>query len=168
MVVGTDLETQTDYKPDNELLSKLNPQQIEAVTAGWGPCLVIAGAGSGKTTVLTRRIAYMITEMRQEPETILAVTFTNKAAQQMKTRIEQIVGWQTSRKTMIGTFHSICARLLRFDIEEYTTPEGHKLKGNFVIYDETDALSLMKGVISRMNLDEKVLCPGKCAMQFQL
>lgn len=159
MVVGTDLETQTGYKPENELLSKLNPQQKEAVIAGWGPCLVIAGAGSGKTTVLTRRIAYLITEMHQEPETILAVTFTNKAAQQMKSRIEQIVGWQTSRKTMIGTFHSICARLLRFDIEEYTTPEGHKLKSNFVIYDETDALSLMKGVISRMNLDEKVFVP---------
>ncbi len=159
MVVGTDLEMQTGYTPENELLSKLNPQQVEAVTAGWGPALVIAGAGSGKTTVLTRRIAYLITEMRQEPETVLAVTFTNKAAQQMKTRIEQIVGWQTSRKTMIGTFHSICARLLRFDIEDYTTPEGHKLKSNFVIYDETDALSLMKGVISRLNLDDKVFVP---------
>ncbi|MCC7529403.1 MAG: UvrD-helicase domain-containing protein [Candidatus Melainabacteria bacterium] len=159
MVVGTDLEMQTGYTPENELLSKLNPQQVEAVTTGWGPALVIAGAGSGKTTVLTRRIAYLITEMRQEPETVLAVTFTNKAAQQMKTRIEQIVGWQTARKTMIGTFHSICARLLRFDIEDYTTPEGHKLKSNFVIYDETDALSLMKGVISRLNLDDKVFVP---------
>lgn len=166
MVLGSELEMQTgstpeqsEYRSDSELLKNLNPQQAEAVTAGWGPCLVIAGAGSGKTTVLTRRIAYLISEMNQEAETILAVTFTNKAAQEMKNRIEKIVGWQTARKTVIGTFHSICARLLRYDIEEYTTPEGHKLKSNFVIYDETDSLSLMKGVISRLNLDEKVFVP---------
>lgn len=159
MEVGTELERIANTQPDNELLAKLNPQQAETVTAGWGPCLVIAGAGSGKTTVLTRRIAYMIKEMGQEPETILAVTFTNKAAQSMKQRIEAIVGWQTSRRLMIGTFHSICARLLRYDIEEYTTPQGLKLKSNFVIYDETDSLSLMKGVVSRLNLDEKVFVP---------
>jgi DNA helicase-2/ATP-dependent DNA helicase PcrA len=171
MVLGSDLEMQTGSTPEqmgsnNELLDKLNAQQIEAVTAGWGPCLVIAGAGSGKTTVLTRRIAYLLTEMRQEAETVLAVTFTNKAAQEMKNRIERIVGWQTARRTMIGTFHSICARLLRFDIEDYTTPEGHKLKSNFVIYDETDSLSLMKGVISRLNLDEKVFVPRD--MRYQI
>lgn len=159
MVSGTELEMQTDSTPQSELLNNLNPQQAEAVTAGWGPALVIAGAGSGKTTVLTRRIAYLISEMGQEAETVLAVTFTNKAAQEMKTRIEKIIGWQNTRKTLIGTFHSICARLLRYDIEEYTTPEGHKLKSNFVIYDETDSLSLMKGVVSRLNLDEKVFVP---------
>ncbi len=166
MVLGSELEMQTGSTSeqsgsgrDSELLANLNPEQVQAVTAEWGPCLVIAGAGSGKTTVLTRRIAYLLTEMGQEAETVLSVTFTNKAAQEMKNRIEKIVGWQTSRRTMIGTFHSICARLLRFDIEEYTTPEGHKLKSNFVIYDETDSLSLMKGVISRLNLDDKVFVP---------
>ncbi|HEY9788118.1 MAG TPA: UvrD-helicase domain-containing protein, partial [Candidatus Obscuribacterales bacterium] len=99
------------------LLTRLNAQQVQAVSLGWGPALVVAGAGSGKTTVLTRRIAYLIGEKRQDPESILAVTFTNKAAGQMKQRVEEIVGRDFGRRLAIGTFHSICARILRREIE---------------------------------------------------
>ncbi len=146
---------------NQDILARLNQEQKLAVIAGWGPALVIAGAGSGKTTVLTRRITYLITELGCDASSILAVTFTNKAASEMKSRVIGLIGESAGRFLAIGTFHSVCARLLRQEIESYVSPEGYAWKRNFVIYDETDSLSLVKGVISRLNLDEKVFEPRK-------
>lgn len=142
-----------------KLLDRLNGEQAQAVTQLWGPSLVIAGAGSGKTTVLTRCIAYLIAVLHQEPESILSVTFTNKAAGEMRQRIEAIVGPQVAKRIAIGTFHSICARLLRQEIDNYKTEDGLKWDKNFVIYDETDSLSLVKAQIVKLNLDDKVFVP---------
>lgn len=159
MSTGVVANSNSAYPANEELLANLNPQQAQAVSLKWGPALVIAGAGSGKTTVLTRRIAYLIAELGQDPETILAVTFTNKAAGEMKARVEKIVGFDQARRITIGTFHSVCARILRREIDEYQTAEGFKWTNNFVIYDETDTVNITKGVIKRMNLDEKVFVP---------
>lgn len=148
-----------------DLLDKLNTQQQDAVSLGWGPSLVVAGAGSGKTTVLTRRVAWLLSEMRQPAYTILAVTFTNKAAGEMKMRLEKLVGEAVAKRLTIGTFHSICARLLRREIDKYQSPEGFKWKSNFVIYDETDSLNVVKGVVSKLNLDEKVFPPKEMRHQ---
>lgn len=156
---GSDPRAESMKGAAKDLLARLNDQQREAVCLQWGPALVIAGAGSGKTTVLTRRIAYLLEALRQDPENVLAVTFTNKAAAEMKSRVEAIVGPQAARRLTIGTFHSICARLLRRDIANYETHEGWKWDNNFVIYDETDSLNVMKAVLSKMNLDEKVFPP---------
>jgi len=140
------------------LLQGLNDHQKQAVSLGWGPSLIVAGAGSGKTTVLTRRVAYLMTELHQAPDSILAVTFTNKAAEEMKHRLQKLVGMQ-ARHILIGTFHSFCARALREEIDNYKSPEGFTWKNNFVIYDETDKQSVVKGVVARLNLDEKVFNP---------
>jgi DNA helicase II / ATP-dependent DNA helicase PcrA len=142
-----------------QLLDKLNADQKQAVCLGFGPSLVVAGAGSGKTTVLTRRVAYLLSELKQPAYSIMAVTFTNKAAAEMKHRIEGLVGQAVGKRLTIGTFHSICARLLRREIAAYESPEGFKWKSNFVIYDETDTLSVVKGVVQRLNLDEKAFPP---------
>ncbi|MFM9458735.1 UvrD-helicase domain-containing protein, partial [Streptomyces europaeiscabiei] len=83
-------------------------------------------------------------------------TFTNKAAAEMKTRVEKIVGFDQARRITIGTFHSVCARILRKEIDEYQSQEGFRWNNNFVIYDETDTVNIVKNVIKRMNLDEKV------------
>ncbi len=144
---------------DSDLLARLNDAQKESVTLKWGPSLVIAGAGSGKTTVLTRRIAYLISVLEQEPESILAVTFTNKAAGEMKARIQKLLGYDVAKKAMIGTFHSICARLLRREIDNYESAEGWRWGNNFVIYDETDSLNVLKAQIKRLNLDDKTFAP---------
>jgi len=145
----------------NELLNRLNAQQIEAVSQEWGPSLVVAGAGSGKTTVLTRRVAHLISRLGQPPWSILAVTFTNKAAAQMRERLEELVGVDTAKRCWIGTFHAVCARLLRREVEHYKSPEGWVWKSNFVIYDETDSLNLVKAAVQRLNLDEKAFPPAK-------
>lgn len=142
-----------------DLIAKLNTQQQEAVCLNWGPSLVVAGAGSGKTTVLTRRVAYLLAELKQPPWSVLAVTFTNKAAAEMKSRLEALVGEAVGKRLTIGTFHSICARLLRREIANYKSPEGFQWKTNFVIYDETDSLNVVKSVVSSLNLDEKVFAP---------
>jgi DNA helicase-2/ATP-dependent DNA helicase PcrA len=142
-----------------ELLSRLNDQQREAVSLTWGPALVIAGAGSGKTTVLTRRVAFLMQELRQDPYSILAVTFTNKAAAEMKDRLEKLAGHDTARRLWIGTFHSICARLLRREIENYVSAEGYRWQSNYVIYDETDSLNVVKAALTRLNIDEKAFPP---------
>jgi DNA helicase-2/ATP-dependent DNA helicase PcrA len=142
-----------------KLVDKLNTEQQEAVTQSWGPSLIIAGAGSGKTTVLTRRIGYIISQLEQSPGSVLAVTFTNKAANEMKSRVEALLGAEVSKRINVGTFHSICARLLRRDIQHYVAPGGHTWKCNFVIYDETDALNVIKSVCAKLNLDEKVFAP---------
>lgn len=141
------------------LFNRLNPQQKEAVSQNWGSSLVIAGAGSGKTTVLTRRVAYLVSVLHQSPGSILSVTFTNKAAAEMRTRLESLLGEAVAKRLFIGTFHSICARLLRTYIDQYKCPSGHTWKSNFAIYDETDSLSLVKDAINRLNLDDKVFAP---------
>ncbi|MBI3159720.1 MAG: UvrD-helicase domain-containing protein [Chloroflexi bacterium] len=136
-----------------ELLSGLNPQQQQAVTAANGPTLVLAGPGSGKTRVLTQRIAYLISHLGVKPWNILAVTFTNKAAKEMAARVEAALG--ETRGLQLGTFHSICARLLRREAEHLP------FDSNFVIYDSDDQVSLVKQVIRDLNLDEKTYrAPG--------
>ena len=146
-------------------LDQLNPQQREAVETTEGPVLILAGAGSGKTRVITYRIAYLIENMRVMPESILAMTFTNKAAAEMGERVEKLVGGLSIAKPVISTFHSFCVRVLRRDIEALQIPSatpgqppiGHTKK--FVIYDESDQQSVVKGVMKRLGLDDKQLTP---------
>lgn len=160
---GDQMSVNLSQKQDNgildKLLSKLNDAQKEAVTLSWGPALIVAGAGSGKTTVLTRRIAYLISQMRQDPFSIMAVTFTNKAAAEMKHRVESILGESYSKYISIGTFHSLCARILRREIECFQPESPLYRTGNFVIYDERDSQQIMKQQIQKLNLDEKVFAP---------
>lgn len=141
-----------------KILEGLNKRQREAVESIFGTYLVLAGAGSGKTKVLTTRIANLVYN-GANPYSILAVTFTNKAAKEMKERLEKILGEDTVRKIWVGTFHSICGRILRYDIDKYATEENQKWDRNFVIYDETDSMSLIKNSIKKLNLDEKVYAP---------
>ena len=133
----------------NEILKGLNKEQFEAVTHVDGPLLVIAGAGSGKTRVLTHRIAYLIAECGVKPWNIIAITFTNKAAKEMKSRIESIVG-DIASDIWIGTFHSMCVRILRREIEKigYTR--------DFVIYDTSDTKVVIKECIKELNLNDKI------------
>ena len=146
-------------------LDQLNPQQREAVETTEGPVLILAGAGSGKTRVITFRIAHLIQDKGVMPESILAVTFTNKAAAEMAERVDKLVGGYSIAKPVISTFHSFCVRLLRRDIEALQIPSaipGGKPIGhtrNFVIYDESDQLSLIKGIMRRLGLDDKQLTP---------
>ena len=139
-------------------LDKLNPQQREAVEAIDGPVLILAGAGSGKTRVITHRIAYLIEERGAAPDSILAVTFTNKAAAEMGERVEKLIGHGSLAKPLISTFHSFCVRLLRRDIEALRVGnEG--LTRTFAIYDEADQQAVVKAVMRRMGLDDKQLTP---------
>src|SRR5579871_6192426 len=146
-------------------LDQLNPQQREAVETTDGPVLILAGAGSGKTRVITFRIAYLIEQKGVMPESILAMTFTNKAAAEMGERVEKLVGGLSIAKPVISTFHSFCVRMLRRDIEAMRIPStvpgqpaiGHTK--NFVIYDEADQQSVVKSVMKRLGLDDKELTP---------
>jgi len=146
-------------------LDQLNPQQREAVETTEGPVLILAGAGSGKTRVITYRIAYLIEHKGVMPESILAMTFTNKAAAEMGERVEKLVGGLSIAKPVISTFHSFCVRVLRRDIEALRIPStvpgqppvGHTK--NFVIYDESDQQSVVKSVMKRLGLDDKQLTP---------
>jgi len=139
-------------------LDGLNPQQREAVITTEGPLLILAGAGSGKTRVITYRIAYMLQERGVSPDSVLAVTFTNKAAQQMAERVEQLVGGFSLAKPWVSTFHSFCVRVLRRDIEALRIGNlGHTK--DFAIYDETDQQQLVKAAIRRLGLDDKQLTP---------
>jgi DNA helicase-2/ATP-dependent DNA helicase PcrA len=146
-------------------LDQLNPQQREAVETTDGPVLILAGAGSGKTRVITYRIAYLIERAGVMPESILAMTFTNKAAAEMGERVEKLVGGLSIAKPVISTFHSFCVRVLRRDIEALQIPSavpgkppiGHTKK--FVIYDESDMQSVVKSVMKRLGLDDKQLTP---------
>ena len=169
---------------NSEYLKDLNKAQKEAVNHIDGPLLIVAGAGSGKTKVLTSRIANIIKEKKAYPNQILAVTFTNKAAREMRERLEIILSkalsknrfgqpWSTlgefdqnqlraeiSREKLkdlwIGTFHSLFSRLLRFDIDKYQDLEGLSWNKQFSIYDETDSQTLIKEIITQeMNLDPK-------------
>ncbi|MGJ3246368.1 MAG: DNA helicase PcrA [Elainellaceae cyanobacterium] len=167
-----------------DFLRHLNPSQRRAVEHFCGPLLVVAGAGSGKTRALTYRIANLVLTHRVAPENILAVTFTNKAAREMKERIEKLFADQDAqakygkplealtdyeqtklrshiyksltKDLWIGTFHALCSRILRFDIEKYESASGYRWTRNFSIFDESDAQSLVKDiVVNQMNLDDK-------------
>jgi len=146
-------------------LDQLNPQQREAVETTEGPVLILAGAGSGKTRVITYRIAYLIEHKGVMPESILAMTFTNKAAAEMGERVEKLVGGLSIAKPVISTFHSFCVRVLRRDIEALQIPSATPGKPpigqtkKFVIYDESDMQSVIKGIMKRLGLDDKQLTP---------
>ena len=141
---------------DNILLSELNDSQREAVLFCDGPSLVIAGAGSGKTRVLTYKIAWLL-EQGLKPWQIMALTFTNKAAREMRERIGRLVGEERARYLQMGTFHSIFARMLRAEADRIG------FNANFTIYDQTDARSLVKTIIKEMGLDDKVYKPASVA-----
>ena len=171
-----------------DFLSQLNPAQRQSVEHYCGPLLVVAGAGSGKTRALTYRIANLILNHNVDPENILAVTFTNKAAREMKERIEKLFAEQAALarhsnplhmlpeyeqvqlrsyvyKTFIkglwvGTFHALCARILRYDVEKYKSPDGQSWTRSFSIFDESDAQGLVKSiVVGQMNLDDRKFNP---------
>lgn len=178
----------TQTNQTKEFLSLLNASQRQAVEHHSGPLLVVAGAGSGKTRALTFRIANLVLNHRVDPENILAVTFTNKAAREMKERIEKLFAEQRARSEYgkplealspemqtrlksqvyksvtkdlwIGTFHALCARILRFDIEKYQDSHGRKWTRSFSIFDESDAQSLVKEIVTqKLNLDDKKFDP---------
>ena len=140
------------------ILDNLNKEQREAVETIKGPLLVLAGAGSGKTKLLTSRIAYLI-QNGVRPRNILAVTFTNKAAKEMKERLGNILGENVVKYMWVGTFHGICGRILRENIENYSFQSGKRLDKNFSIYDETDSNAVIKQAIKKLNLDDKVYAP---------
>ena len=142
---------------NTEILEHLNESQRRAVEYCDGASLVIAGAGSGKTRVLTYKIAWLMKERKMYPSQILALTFTNKAAREMKERIGRLVGEERARYLQMGTFHSIFARILRAEAEHIG------FNSNFTIYDQTDARSLVRTIIKEMNLDDKVYKPASVA-----
>ena len=134
------------------ILSSLNPEQREAVLHTDGPLLILAGAGSGKTRVITSRIGHLISERLAAPGEILAVTFTNKAAEEMRTRVERLLG-EDCREAWISTFHSLCARLLRREAPAIGLPR------DFVIYDSSDQLSVVKQAMKSLAIDDRLLQP---------
>lgn len=138
----------------DNLLDQLNKQQREAVEYNSGPSLIIAGAGSGKTRVLTYKIAYLM-QQGYHPQSILALTFTNKAAREMKERIAQLIGWQYARYLWMGTFHSVFSRILR------TEAERIGFTANFTIFDSADSRNLIKTIIKQFQLDDKVYKPAR-------
>ena len=141
----------------------MNPQQQEGILSVDGPVLLLAGAGSGKTRVITHRIAYLIQERGVPPDAILAVTFTNKAAKEMEERVTRILGASTLARPTLATFHSFCVRVLRRDIEALRVPvAGGPAKGltrTFAIYDETDQQAVVKTALKRLGVDDKQLKP---------
>jgi DNA helicase-2/ATP-dependent DNA helicase PcrA len=141
-----------------DFLSKLNPQQREAVETVRGPVLILAGAGSGKTRVITYRIAYLVEHENVAPDRILAVTFTNKAAAEMASRVQELIGQRALAKPAISTFHSFCVRMLRRDINVLQI-NGKGYTRDFVIYDEADQQQLIKTAIKRLGIDDKKLTP---------
>jgi DNA helicase II / ATP-dependent DNA helicase PcrA len=140
------------------LIAKLNPEQRAAVEATEGPLLILAGAGSGKTRVITSRIAWLIQEKGVAPDSILAVTFTNKAAAEMAERVDRLLGHSSLSKPLISTFHSLCVRMLRRDVEALKV-NGEGLTRSFAIYDENDQAAIVKQIMRRMGLDIKQLTP---------
>ena len=138
--------------PQQALAEGLNPAQLDAVVHPEGPLLVVAGAGSGKTRVLTHRIAHLIEQENVSPFEILAITFTNKAAQEMKTRVGALIG-PVAEKMWVSTFHSACVRILRRDAQVLGYPSS------FTIYDQADAVRLVGYVIRDLGLDPKRFQP---------
>lgn len=143
----------------NELLDGLNEKQYEAVVSYEGPSLVIAGAGSGKTKVLTHKIAYLIQQIGIKPWNILAITFTNKAANEMKQRVETLVG-EVSKDMWIGTFHSICVRILRRYIDRIG------FDSSFIIFDTSDQKTMIKNCLKDLNIDDKMFTDR--SVQFEI
>ena len=139
------------------LLDGLNPQQRAAVTHAGGPLLIVAGAGSGKTRVLTHRIAYLLAEREVAPGEILAITFTNKAAGEMAARVAQLVGDRRARSMWVMTFHSACVRILRREAHRFGYPS------NFSIYDSADSQRLMTMVCREIELDARQYPPKSMA-----
>ena len=137
-----------------DFLEQLNPQQRQAVTAGDGPILVLAGPGSGKTRVLTQHIAYLIAYEGVRPYQILAVTFTNKAAREMEARVDELLGDQATQGMMLGTFHATCARIMRREADLLP------VEANYVIFDADDQVRLVKSIIREFNLNEKLYRPN--------
>ena len=131
------------------LLTGMNPEQARAVKKTEGPLLIMAGAGSGKTRVLTHRIAYLVVEKNVYPSNILAITFTNKAAREMRNRIDGLLGEGTGERMWVSTFHSMCVRILRRDIDRIG------MSKSFSILDTTDQLTVIKAVLKELNLDAK-------------
>ncbi len=142
------------------LLDKLNPQQREAADAVDGPVLILAGAGSGKTRVITYRIVHLIEDLGVRGDSILAVTFTNKAAAEMAERVDHLLGGRSLAKPLIATFHSFCVRVLRRDIEALNVVKGVGYKKDFAIYDESDQQSVVKSIMRRIGLDDKQMKPS--------
>ncbi len=143
-------------------MDKLNPEQRAAVETTEGPVLILAGAGSGKTRVITFRIAYLIQEKGVAPDSILAVTFTNKASKEMGERIDKLLERGSLTRPLIATFHSLCVRILRRDIEALRIGAGPNAVGltrDFAIYDENDQQSIVKTIMKRLGLDTKQLTP---------
>ncbi len=147
---GAPTQVGADY--EERLLAELNPAQREAVTHPEGPLLVLAGAGSGKTRVLTHRIAWLLATGRARPSEILAITFTNKAASEMRERVAALIGG-VSRAMWVTTFHSACARILRSDAERL----GYKRA--FTIYDEADSVRMVKRCMGELEHDPKRFPP---------
>lgn len=137
------------------LLEGLNKEQKEAVLHNEGTLIILAGAGCGKTKVLTSRIASLVQSGVSAYE-ILAVTFTNKAAREMKDRLAKWLGEECVKRMWVGTFHGIAARILRSDLDKYVSKDGKKYEKNFVIYDDTDMNTIIKNVLKKLNMDEKV------------
>src|SRR5918993_1720145 len=135
-----------------DLVSSLNPEQQEAVLQTDGPLLILAGAGSGKTRVIAHRIAHIVSGGLADPDRVLAVTFTNKAAEEMRTRVEALLG-RDCRQMWISTFHALCARLLRREAPQIG------LSRDFVIYDSTDQLSVIKQAMKRFGMDDSAVQP---------
>jgi len=149
----------------SRLLDHMNPQQQEGIQAVDGPVLLLAGAGSGKTRVITHRIAYLIEEHGVSPDSILAVTFTNKAANEMSERVDRLLGHSSLAKPLLSTFHSFCVRVLRRDIEALRIPSASGgastgLTRTFAIYDESDQLAVVKAALKRLGHDDKQLKPS--------
>ena len=138
---------------NSDYLKNLNDAQKQAVSSLEGPLLIVAGAGSGKTKVLTSRIAHIIKTKKAFPNQILAVTFTNKAAKEMHNRVSKILGSSAIGLSWLGTFHSICAKLLR------KHAPAVNLKSNFTIIDTDDQIRLVKNICKAENIDVKQLAP---------
>jgi DNA helicase-2/ATP-dependent DNA helicase PcrA len=134
------------------ILAGLNPAQLEAVTHADGPLLILAGPGSGKTRVIAHRIAYLVSETGVAPPRIMAVTFTNKAARELRDRVEGLLG-PVARGLTLGTFHAVCARILRVDGEAIGVPRG------FVIFDDGDQMALMKRICAEYSLEPRQYPP---------
>ncbi|MDX1918364.1 MAG: 3'-5' exonuclease [Candidatus Caenarcaniphilales bacterium] len=148
----------------SQKLQDLNEGQISAVCHAEGPLMVLAGAGSGKTRVLTCRIIYLVNELDVEPGQIMAVTFTNKAAKEMKARLSELISKELLSRIWVGTFHSICNRLLRTEIRHLKL-DGMNWQSNFVIVDASESLSYIKESLEQVNLDEKLYPPKQVQNQ---
>src|SRR5215472_4881232 len=135
------------------LLADLNPHQREAVSTIKGPLLILAGPGSGKTRVIVQRVAYLLAAEGIYPYNVLAVTFTNKAARELRERLDSLVGPDLARGLSVGTFHALCARWLRRDITHLGRDPA------FAIYDDNDQMDLVKQILKELDLDEKRTSP---------